>query len=289
MSVFKVTDRYELLGLQCVNVANHWGADNNQVAVLNCWEDHTRTESNGERSVILVGNNWDSNPIGYNERIRHIEMLESGVPCFVFLSHNCSKDPNKAKVDITIPPDCYQLTGATLKEGGEIRGILGNHYANIHALRDVVLKNSPLAQQTVRQFDEIEQLAPVRRSEVPLVSETEWHLEAKRRKTDPDRPAKVYVFSVDEPGIPERLKIGFSQDPEVRLSNIEKSSPFRLALYTHSPFHMPGRAAYSWEQEIHRRLAEYRLHGEWFAPEALQDATDMVKYAMPLSLEEATA
>lgn len=76
------------------------------------------------------------------------------------------------------------------------------------------------------------------------------------------REQRVYFIQGVEGG---PIKIGVSFDPDDRLSGLQTASPVRLriiGLVAGGP---------SVERKFHERLAEHRLHGEWFsdAPEVL--------------------
>lgn len=72
-------------------------------------------------------------------------------------------------------------------------------------------------------------------------------------------PRQRYVYAVEavESG---RVKIGIAEDPAKRLQGHQVSSPERLRLLKV----VPGDRKL--ERELHRRFADSRLHGEWFAP-----------------------
>ena len=61
-------------------------------------------------------------------------------------------------------------------------------------------------------------------------------------------------------GISGNIKIGVSQEPESRCSQLQTA--------THEPLRIVGlaRGSYADEQEIHSIFASDRLIGEWFAP-----------------------
>jgi excisionase family DNA binding protein len=58
------------------------------------------------------------------------------------------------------------------------------------------------------------------------------------------------------------IKIGLSQDVDLRLASLQLSSPFPLRLLATVP---GGRRR---EYELHRQFAKHRLHGEWFSDAA---------------------
>lgn len=66
----------------------------------------------------------------------------------------------------------------------------------------------------------------------------------------------VYFITAREVG---KVKIGCAYDPFVRLEKLQTSSPVDLTLEAIL------RGAYREEKEFHRRFAEHRVRGEWFA------------------------
>lgn len=59
------------------------------------------------------------------------------------------------------------------------------------------------------------------------------------------------------------IKIGMSNKPESRVSELQTGCPYRL--YVVSKIPMPSRAdAESLERYLHRKLKKYRMSGEWF-------------------------
>ena len=291
MSVYRISHIFQMLGLHCPNHQNHWGADNGEVQLLTSWQDEARQEPDGRLSFRLARPEWAAkNKRGLKHRMDQLERARAGVPTFINLAfdRNNGADVNKRTIDNSRRPQ-YFLLNSVFMEGDETRGMAGKELADVHALQDAVFAISKKAEQETRHLEDLEIRAPVKRDQVQLATKQEWEREAKRRNVDPNRESKVYMISVgdpDLPDLPERFKIGYSQHPEERIKQLQTGSPFKLGLHTHSPYAMPGRAAYSWEQEIHRRLAEHRLHGEWFAPEAVDEAVELVTTALPLDLDD---
>ena len=288
MSVYLISHVFQMLGLHCPNHQNHWGADNGEVQLLTTWQDLARKEPDGLISFPLAHPDWAvKNKGGLNHRMEQLKRAHAGVPTFINLAFdsNDGADDYDRSIDYSRRPQYLRLKSLFM-EGDETRGIAGEELADVYTLRNAVFAISKKAERETRHVEELEKRAPVKRVEVQLASDEEWQREAKRRGVDPNRNAMVYMISVDEVDVPERFKIGFSQDPEVRKNQLQSSSPFKLAIYTHSPYAMPGRAAYSWEQEIHRRMKEHRLHGEWFAPDAAKEASAMVNTALALDLDD---
>jgi hypothetical protein len=66
----------------------------------------------------------------------------------------------------------------------------------------------------------------------------------------------VYFITTAEA---DRVKIGFtSNSPASRLRELQTGSPFELCIIA------TECGSLAREQELHRRFAEHRLHGEWF-------------------------
>jgi hypothetical protein len=66
-----------------------------------------------------------------------------------------------------------------------------------------------------------------------------------------------YVYIVQNT-VTSNIKIGISVDPYHRLSTLQTGCDCKLKLLCF----FPGNE--STERELHSRLAEYRIHGEWF-------------------------
>lgn len=71
------------------------------------------------------------------------------------------------------------------------------------------------------------------------------------------RPATfIYVIQAHET---DRIKIGFSRSPVLRVTELQTGSPFLLSLYRQWP------GTIELEQEIHREFEPLRKIGEWFS------------------------
>lgn len=93
--------------------------------------------------------------------------------------------------------------------------------------------------------------------------EDPWPTVGRQPQQKLDKPGTVYVFD-DKPG--GRVKVGWTAGPiEKRLRGVSTAAGVLLTLRNTRP----GTRAD--EQEIHGRLAAWRLHGEWFqrTPEVL--------------------
>lgn len=79
-----------------------------------------------------------------------------------------------------------------------------------------------------------------------------WHLK-KRVEQD------VYFISADpEDMLNAPVKIGISNYPEMRLMELQQTSPARLVLLATCPGGLQR------ERRYHERFAADRIHGEWF-------------------------
>jgi hypothetical protein len=85
-------------------------------------------------------------------------------------------------------------------------------------------------------------------------------------KKKPDQHAFVYFCQPVDGG---PIKIGLAVDPRNRLSGLQIGSPVRLRMLAIAE----GGAEY--EAELHKRFAEWRLHGEWF-DEAAPGLADVI-------------
>lgn len=71
------------------------------------------------------------------------------------------------------------------------------------------------------------------------------------------------------------IKIGVAHEVNSRLAAIQIHCPFELKV-----LHVIEHGGYAIERELHRRLKQYRLHGEWFEETTwLWDAVRNVKFA----------
>jgi predicted GIY-YIG superfamily endonuclease len=69
----------------------------------------------------------------------------------------------------------------------------------------------------------------------------------------------IYVIAADEQG---PVKIGFSNDPNRRLKELQTGYPKPLTLWHQQEF--SPKQAKLMEQMIHKTLKYRRSHGEWF-------------------------
>lgn len=97
-----------------------------------------------------------------------------------------------------------------------------------------------------------------------------------------------YVYAIQSP-YPRLIKIGFSKNPEVRLAELQIGSPRKLRLLDQ----WAGTADH--EREIHRRLSQFRQHGEWFkvsaerAAEVIETVTGKPSERAALNLDASLA
>lgn len=84
--------------------------------------------------------------------------------------------------------------------------------------------------------------------------------ELKRRLAEnPPAELRVYAIQCVENGL---IKIGVSNLPKRRLADLSSQSPVEMVLLASRP------GGYQMERELHKRFAEHRRRGEWFAPHA---------------------
>lgn len=69
----------------------------------------------------------------------------------------------------------------------------------------------------------------------------------------------VYILQCSET---HRIKIGIADDLARRIRQIQSTSATELEVLTYFVAH--GQDAQAFENYLHRRLADSRLHGEWF-------------------------
>lgn len=103
---------------------------------------------------------------------------------------------------------------------------------------------------------------------------------SRAAETPPENNLRQSVYVIGSAGQP--IKIGIATRPEARLKVLQTGFPHKLRIYAQFPAH--GVLAYRAEQECHRRLAAFRLNGEWFDYDPY-NAADLVK----LVLAELTA
>lgn len=85
-----------------------------------------------------------------------------------------------------------------------------------------------------------------------------------------EKPGFVYLITCEST---VRVKIGYSQNPERRLQELSTSAPGRLNIFKTWP------GCYGDESAVHRRLAKYRRHLEWFEV-GVEEAVRLIDAAM---------
>lgn len=86
-----------------------------------------------------------------------------------------------------------------------------------------------------------------------------------RRPTMERKVQTIYFVSCAFPDFP--IKIGIAANVDQRLCGLQNALPYRVVLLAT----MPG--THLDERQLHTRFDAYRLHGEWFKPEA-----DLMEY-----------
>ena len=98
------------------------------------------------------------------------------------------------------------------------------------------------------------------RSEYIEIGEAKWSY-----PLPPDGASAESVYFIREEGT-GNIKIGVTNNPSSRLSSMQTGNSNRLTLV-----HLiPGDTQL--EERIHNVCSRYRIHGEWFRPEALDVA-----------------
>lgn len=95
-----------------------------------------------------------------------------------------------------------------------------------------------------------------------------WYLAERWSETrtfGPEKVAGVYVIQRRPSGA---VKIGYSIDIYQRRDSLQTSSDETLFIVTILDLPM------EWEKVIHKRLSQYRIRGEWFSPECLDEIDD---------------
>jgi hypothetical protein len=82
-----ITNFFKHLGAPLKNLNWSWGAQRKEdgTIFLRVWNDETRKDGRGEWAQVAwrVGD-FSSSP-GHNERMKHLELVQSGAPCFLVL------------------------------------------------------------------------------------------------------------------------------------------------------------------------------------------------------------
>jgi hypothetical protein len=99
-----ITKNFDQLGVPLINQNWSWGASNDAVVVLRAWQDHIKRLPDRTMLSLLWQDWWGKNSsggvsLGGNERLRHLEEIKAGKPCFVVLMHDKwggKKDPERS-------------------------------------------------------------------------------------------------------------------------------------------------------------------------------------------------
>jgi hypothetical protein len=78
----------------------------------------------------------------------------------------------------------------------------------------------------------------------------------------PKKEPVIYVIETDSD--PKYYKIGYAQDPNRRISELQVGCPFDLKVVTTVPGDIEGLSPREFERMIHGYLAEHKARGEWF-------------------------
>ena len=86
MSEKSITNNFDFIGVPLHNNRWSWGASNDCAVVLRAWHDHTLKDPDGVRRTLIWRPRWrgEKSP-GINERLKHIEEIKAGKPCFIVL------------------------------------------------------------------------------------------------------------------------------------------------------------------------------------------------------------
>jgi hypothetical protein len=83
-----------------------------------------------------------------------------------------------------------------------------------------------------------------------------------------------FVYFIQHDGGQRDIKIGKADDVLRRISELQTGSPYPLVLL-HSIHAENSEHAFAIESMLHERLKKYRLLGEWFKFECLNDVRDI--------------
>lgn len=87
-------------------------------------------------------------------------------------------------------------------------------------------------------------------------------------RTEQDKQKALYVIQSVVGG---PIKIGISDSPSERLSQLQTASPYKLQIL--ECYDQKSQL----EKKIHKHLARYQMHGEWFREEALSVFHDIIE------------
>jgi hypothetical protein len=294
--VYRVSDRFTRLGLECPNVINHWDgvSRDERVGVANTWVDEM-LEIDGRKAVLIGYSDAvkHKNAAGYNFREANLEAFEQGRRLITSIAHDRwdGKNDVDRKIDTDRPVRFFEVLQVKEVEApSEQRrhrnktraAILGKEYGTFEDLRLAVFEASPTAREDAADLESaMTKVVPALR-DVPEASPEEYEREAAiRNLPDPDRFCNVYLFI--EP-LSRAFKVGFSADPDARRSNLQVGNPREIEYVGALP-KMIARKALAVEQEIHISLRDGHIRGEWFDETVLTQAFDLFEIGDKLRKE----
>jgi hypothetical protein len=90
---------FKLLGAPLTNNRWSWGAQRatDGAVILRVWQDLKFIEAGRMHMLIDAHANDDTESLGYPERVRHIESIRNGAPCFMVMcsAHDAEASPRK--------------------------------------------------------------------------------------------------------------------------------------------------------------------------------------------------
>lgn len=95
---------------------------------------------------------------------------------------------------------------------------------------------------------------------IPIAS-TIWKIETYKinNNDNNDNNRNTYIYFIQS-NIGGPIKIGLSDNPDLRLEEIQRMSPFKLQILATTI------GDYKLENELHKRFKHLRYHDEWFEP-----------------------
>ena len=116
------TQFFEWLGAPLVNTRWSWGSVRHDgVVFLRAWQDET-VKLDGKRYIWVVQHSAfvdDPNNLGYQERMRHIDLVRTGAKCYVVM---VEADPAKMPTRVIKAfdsDDVFEVGALREHEGGE--------------------------------------------------------------------------------------------------------------------------------------------------------------------------
>lgn len=90
----------------------------------------------------------------------------------------------------------------------------------------------------------------------------------KRNKRHCKKHTVIYLVAAGSEEGKYPVKIGVTRSLERRLSNLQTGNPYKITLL--AQLLVPNNIAYKVESEIHKRLGQYLMRGEWYLLEKEQ-------------------